>query len=285
MKLLNRSEEITFVRLLNAVVDEGAHVFPKMRIADTLPINDSGISETLFSFALRAHFDFVISDSQYEPLFAVEFDGPLHSTSREQQDRDKKKNEICQQFHFPLLRINSRYINAKYRGMDLLSYFIQVWFFSVAFSDAQENGLVPYDELFDPNLIISDGKSNQRFPYWLALDVQREIQTMHKQGLLFDYVPSYWTGVDQHGNYRSLAWLQVGNDQFLVTQTGMRKQLFPINATDILSQVSVFDLRKMIDLFFVKRSTAIPLNQFQEELKRYTSQYEMRSFVGADQFI
>ncbi len=284
MKLLNHSEELTFDRLRTAVDADGARVFPKVRVADTLPVNGSGISDGLFRFALMSHFDFVVSNSQYEPLFAVEFDGPLHKTSEEQRERDAKKNEICERFQFPLLRINSRYINATYRGMDLLSYFVHVWFLSSAFDDAQQNGFVPYDEPFDPNMIISDGKTNRRFPYWLSLDVQLEIQAMQKQGRLYDYIPSHWTGVDQHGNYRSLAWLQAGQDEYLITQTGMRRQQFPADVSDILWQVSVFDLRKMIDGFFAKQTKTLSLREFQTELARYKDRYEMRSFGGSSQF-
>jgi hypothetical protein len=284
MKLLNYSEELTFDRLQAAVEEDGARVFPKVRVADTLPVNKSGISEALFRFALMAHFDFVITDFGYKPLFAVEFDGPAHTTSAEQRERDAKKNALCEQFRFPLLRINSRYINAKYRGMDLLSYFIHVWFLSAAFDKAQEQGIVPYDEPFDPNLIVYDGKTNRRFPYWLSLEVQLEIQAMQKQGRLYDYVPSHWTGVDREGNYRSLAWLQAGENEFLVTQTGMRRQLFPAHVSDILWQVSIFDLRKMIDGFFDKTLNALSLNEFQRELARYKDRYEMRSFGGSSQF-
>ena len=51
------------------------------------------------------------------PIFAVEFDGPLHEVS-EQRVRDAQKNELCDRFEFPLLRINSRYIDHQFRGME-----------------------------------------------------------------------------------------------------------------------------------------------------------------------
>jgi hypothetical protein len=284
MKLLNRSEELTFDRLQAAVAGDCARVFPKVRIADTLPVNGSGINDGLFRFALMAHFDFVVSNPHYEPLFAVEFDGPLHASSDEQRERDAKKNDLCEHFQFPLLRINSRYIDVKYRGMDLLSYFIHLWFLSAAFDDAQEKGLIPYDEPFDPNWIISDGKTNRRFPYWLSLDVQLEIKTMHNQGRLHDYVPSHWTGIDQSGNYRSLAWLQAGQNEFLITHTGMRRQLFPADVSDVLGQVSVFDLRRMVDGFFEKQVRTKSRGEFQAELAQYKDRYKMCSFCGSSQF-
>jgi hypothetical protein len=285
MKLLNRSEELTFDRLKIAVGDNGARVFPKVRVADTLAINGSGISDTLFKFGLMAHFDFVVSDLEYEPLFAVEFDGPLHKTSKDQQEKDRKKNEICERLHFPLLRVNSQYINTEYRGMDLLSYFINVWFLKQAFENAQAMGTVPCDEPFDPNMLFSDRRSNRQFPYWLSLEVQAEIQAMHKQGRVFDHVPSHWIGVDSQGTYRCLSWLQVERGEFLVTHTGMRRQLFPIVVSDVIEQISVFDIRKMIDDFLAKKPiTTMQLDAFEKELSRYKGEYEMRSFGGFEQF-
>jgi hypothetical protein len=284
MKLLNRSEELTFDRLCEVAADDGAHVFPKVRVADTLPLNGSGLPDNLFSFGLMAHFDFVVSNADYEPLFAVEFDGPLHETSTVQRERDTKKNLICEHLHFPLLRINSRYINEKYRGMDLLSYFTHVWFREQAFDEAQQKGQIPYDEPFDPNLIISDGKSDRRFPYWLSLDVQLEIKSMHKRGLVFDYVPSHWTGVDAVGNYRSLAWIQVRETEFVVTHTGMRRQLFPAMMSDVLWQVSVFDIRKLLDGYLAGNVDAISLDEFKRELGDYKSRFKQIAFGGSSQF-
>jgi hypothetical protein len=34
---------------------------------------------SLGSYALMAHYDFVVADENEQPLFAVEFDGPGHS--------------------------------------------------------------------------------------------------------------------------------------------------------------------------------------------------------------
>jgi hypothetical protein len=91
MKLLNYSEELTFNRLREITSNEGAHVFPKVRVADVLNLPGNGLENDLFRFGLMAHFDFVVNNDKYEPLFAVEFDGPLHTTSDVQRARDKKR--------------------------------------------------------------------------------------------------------------------------------------------------------------------------------------------------
>lgn len=281
MKLLNRSEEVTFDRLSEATEESGARAFPKVRIADTLPVQGSGISSELFGFSLKSHFDFVVTDSEYQPLFAVEFDGPTHQSSSEQIERDGKKNAICHRFDFPLLRINSRYINVKYRGLDLLSYLVHVWFLSAAFEHAQEQGYVPLDEPFDPNLILCDGKSDRQFPYWLSLEIQLEFQEMYKQGRLQSYFLSHWIGVDKDGNYRCLAWLEAGKGEYLVAQTGMRRQQFPIYVSDVLMQISAFDLRRALDSYFDMPHNFHSLDQVKSELRRYETTYELRACGGS----
>ncbi|MBI4310290.1 MAG: DUF2726 domain-containing protein [Chloroflexi bacterium] len=85
VKLLNYHEFLTNLSLGKVAKEYGAQVAPKVRVADVLPIQHSGISKRWFSFALRAHFDFVVVDSQAECLFAVEFDGPFHANSRQHE--------------------------------------------------------------------------------------------------------------------------------------------------------------------------------------------------------
>src|SRR5262245_61176715 len=98
LRLLNRSEESAYGRLQETCARNKVKVHIKVRVADVLPINGSGISNDLFSFALASHFDFVVADEAHYPLFAVEFDGPLHQTEAMQVERDRKKNSLCQRF-------------------------------------------------------------------------------------------------------------------------------------------------------------------------------------------
>ena len=67
-KILNLSEEATHLRLREACESRGASVYPKVRVADVLPIEDSGIEPKQYEFALKAHFDFVVTDSEHNPL-------------------------------------------------------------------------------------------------------------------------------------------------------------------------------------------------------------------------
>jgi len=282
--LFNKYEEITYEKLKVLSDENGAHVFPKVRVADVLPIKASGISNDLFKYALQAHFDFVICDSNYIALFAVEFDGPIHSLSALQKMRDAKKNSICDFFGFSLLRINARYLDKKYRDLDLLTYFVDVWFLDVAFSSAQEDGHIPWDEPFDPTFIWRNGRTSRSFPYWLSLDLQNEIKRLHDSGSILDPFASHWIGIDSQGNYRCLAWLQVVNSGFLIAQTGMRQQQFPIDISDILSQLSVFDLYEGICSLQKGAKHLHKQDQFEKLLLTFNKSFSMVSFGGYSKY-
>jgi hypothetical protein len=244
--IFNKYEEVTCFKLRKLTEQNGAHVFAKVRAADVCPISNSGLSDADYSFALKAHFDFVVTDRSFTPLFGVEFDGPLHRANPQKQ-RDRRKDTICERFGFSLLRINSKYLDRQFRGLDLLTYFVDVWFMSTAFDEAQARGDVPYDADFDPAFIISDPERKERFPYWISVDLQVRLQKLATSGRIHDYVPSHWIGIDTNGNYRCLAWLGFTEHSYIIVETGMHAQRFPVVIPDILSQLAIFDLWEELD--------------------------------------
>ncbi len=280
-RLLNRSEEVTFDALQRACAGDGVHVYPKVRVADVFRLENDTISPKHLSYALRSHFDFVVTDRDYQSLFSVEFDGPLHKTSQAQRDRDRLKNEICDHFKHSLLRINSRYLTPTYRGLDLLTYFVDAWFLERAFSEAQSNGLVSPDEPFDMTFIYSNGQGGSRkWPYWLTLDVQNEIRKLHEEKQIGQMIPSKYVGVDADGNYRCLAWLVLNAESVVYVKTGMRAQRFPaVFEDDLIGMLAMFDLQQQVRLVLKgDRSHAFDRNRFfAEVLPQYQERYEMRS--------
>jgi len=67
--LLNQSEVITYARLSAVCERDGAHVYPKVCLADIFPIAHSGVSDEDYRFSLQAHFDFTVTDKDYSPTF------------------------------------------------------------------------------------------------------------------------------------------------------------------------------------------------------------------------
>ena len=202
--MLNRSEEVTYERLKAACEPVGAHVFAEVRLADVLPVERSGISNEEFTFCIKSHFDFLVTNENYVPEFSVEFDGPTHDSDI-QKRRDQTKNHLCERFEYPLLRINSRYLNRQYRGYDLLTYFVDVWSCGKAFCDAQAHGHVPLDEPFEPCWILYDGKTEGKdWPLWLSFDHQCELTRLHAQGLVAQPGASHWVGVGKEGTHHCI---------------------------------------------------------------------------------
>jgi len=276
-RFLNNYEKVTYEKLRAVADNAGAHVFSKVRLADLLPINNSGIPHAEFSFALKAHVDFLVTNSQQEPQFCVEFDGPTHQ-QREQIERDEIKNSLFARFDMPYMRINARYLEDKYRGLDLLTYFVDVWFRSIAFDEAQEVGHIPFDEPFDPTLILSDGTQGGRnWPYWLSLDIQRKIKKLYERKSVAQFSPSHWIGADQRENLRCLAWLFVTDDECLFIETGMREHRFPaVDCSDVLSQLAVYDLYDDLVLALKGEKQLMSASDLEERLKYYQTRYKWR---------
>ncbi|MGD9713258.1 MAG: DUF2726 domain-containing protein [Thermomicrobiales bacterium] len=246
-RLLNRYEEVTYDALSRACAGDGAKVFAKVRIADVFRLEKSGISAAEYSYALRAHFDFLVVSETFHPLFSVEFDGPLHRSSELQRRRDETKNALCTRFDHGLLRINSNYLTRQFRGLGLLTYFVDAWFLERAFDEAQRKGIVPYDEPFDMTFIISNGTSRTHWPYWLTRDIQLEIQQMHKRGQVAHMAPSHFVGTDAEGNYRCISWIELNDRDVISVRTGMREQRFPaVCKSDLISMLAMFDLYERI---------------------------------------
>ncbi len=100
---MNLHDTITHKRLKTICDKNAAKIFSKVRIADILPIENSGINSSEFRFALSGHFDFVVTNSDFDPLFAVEFDGPYHDSNDNQKRRDALKDSIVKFLIFPYL--------------------------------------------------------------------------------------------------------------------------------------------------------------------------------------
>jgi hypothetical protein len=259
----------------------GAHVFSKVRLADVIPINNSGIAGSDFSFALKSHVDFLVTNTQQEPQFCIEFDGPSHRDEA-QIKRDEIKNHLLARFDMPYMRINAKYLEDKYRGLDLLTYFVDVWFLSIAFDESQAIGQIPSDEPFDPTFIFTDrAQRGRNWPYWLSLDLQEKIEKLYKCGSVAQRSPSHWIGSDERGNLRCLAWLFVTGAKCLFIETGMRKHHFPaVDCSEVLSQLAVYDLYDAIILALKGQRQLTSTSELDNRLKHYQCQYKLHSSVS-----
>jgi hypothetical protein len=74
---------------------------------DVIDIDNSGITNEEYSYALKAHFDVVLVEHNL-PLMAVEFDGGGHDAKK-----DHLKNSLCDRFGLPMVRVGMIHLNSK----------------------------------------------------------------------------------------------------------------------------------------------------------------------------
>ncbi|HEU5382245.1 MAG TPA: DUF2726 domain-containing protein [Ktedonobacteraceae bacterium] len=126
--ILVNSYEVSTEAVLREVAEKyHVRVHSKIRVADALNVERSGINDEEYSYALRAHFDFVITDNQTLSLFAVEFDELHHASDPQTIYRDKLKNTLCTKLGMPLIRINAEFLR-RIGTSSVIGWLIDLWF-------------------------------------------------------------------------------------------------------------------------------------------------------------
>ena len=272
-RVLNRSEEKAYRELQEIAGAYGYGVYIKIRLADILPIDRSGITKELYSFALQSHFDFLVADEAHEPLFAVEFDGAMHAKPK-QAARDTKKDMLCERFGLPLLRIGTNHLVRNYNKASLLRWIISAWELQKSFDDAQEKGLIPYEESFDPVMLWHSGRTDEEIhPHWLSLTPQRLIRQLHKEGRLpYDH-SCCCTFTDKDDNYRGIAWIDVGPRKVVWMQSAMRPQRFPLYQGDLFNELMTVLLYDELTAFLDGRRAPFSPQSVEKQLEKMKQSY------------
>ena len=247
--LLNLPEAETDRRLQRICDDFGARVFSKIRVADVVRINGSGITDDLYRYALRAHFDFVIADERYHPLFAVEFDGPSHANPSA-KSRDKMKNAICERFELPLLRINRRYLTPEFSKWDLLGWFSTVFFIKRYWDEDVEAGRIHNDDsIFDPMFVSVKTKSGSR-SLGLERDAHKELFDLFTAGEISLHAPNWIVAREGDRILRGISWISTTEREGVIIDTGMQPQLFD-------NWVVILSVRGIVLSLLAKRVRAV----------------------------
>ena len=266
--LFNDSEAIVFKELESVASEWGLRVFPKIRVADILPIQHSGIDNLHFSYALKAHFDYVVVRGQGKeqvPEFAVEFDGPTHRNARSRV-RDEKKNNLCKQFGFPLLRIRRAHVSRKYRDFTALAWIISVYELKLGFDEAQDKGQIPYDEAFDPFFLSVSSKPQITYPYCLSHVAQAEEQSLFEEGRLAARGSSGYIGYDNNRVMHGIEYVPVTDTHGLYVFRAMRAQDFPVPIEDLLREVLCVELYEKLLGYFSGHVLLQPIDRIREKV-------------------
>lgn len=259
-KLFNLHEEASNIHLSKNAKQFGAKVVPKMRIADVLNIKSSGLSNEEYRYALQAHFDFILYDDENNPLFAVEFDGPLHENDMITIKKDILKNTICEKLEFPLLRINADFLTKKIKNFSILSWIIEVWFFGQEFFKQQEQGLIPIDEIFDYSFImkpfLKDGILDVDFPYFLSANAIILINKCRAQGTISRVIFKAYE--DKMGFTYGIIIASIDERKGIMSKVRVKSfNFYPPSPSDIVEELAVIDIANKIKTFLNNKEKCI----------------------------
>ena len=244
-RLLNSPENTMRELLLPTAHAYGAEVFPKVGVKDVLPIENSNISDAWFSYALKAHFDLLVTSERLEPLFAVEFDGPSHGSDPTVDRRDQLKDGLCNRFGLPLARILDQHIKSRTDKVSYMAWIAELYFASVALNKAQQAGIIPSDEPLDPMSLVAIPHLEDRFPLWISRESIRQFSTYGEQGLLGAKGPQVFSGISEDGSALALAVVPTKDGSMcLAAGTRLKLQGFMLAETDAAEEIAVTMLAK-----------------------------------------
>lgn len=264
LRLVNRYEEIAHGEIKSSADRWRLSVYPKVRVADVISLDDVGAVGELKRFGLQSHFDFVICEDLWTPIYAVEFDGRFHATDV-QAARDAKKDELCKRGEFPILRINSRYLNNDFGRMSLLAWIMDVHQMQEAFNDAQSRGSIAADEPFDPFWWMGVRPGEDRFPYMLAGAARDSIQRLSAEGRIADPCSSGFIGYDSNEVMRGMHYIRVTATEGISVKSAMRPQFFPVLLSDLLDEILSIQLETQVCRWLAGEIAAAPLDEIRAE--------------------
>ncbi len=257
---------------INEVVDKhSCVVFPKVRLADALRIDRSGLEDDAYSYALKAHLDFLIADSDSLSRFAVEFDGPSHDKP-DRRRKDAMKNDICERLGLPLLRVKAKYLDEQNETISLLAWLIDIWFIFHTFLEAQSEGYIPIDEPF--------GYVHSSFDYFKRY--RSQLWASYHNGKLISPPEAYVHTFDPAvGEHVARYFLQMSDGSFLVGEAACKPNgLYPISSGELAPELAMVEAVKQISRMNSDQSAALSRAQakamymdFQKIIKRNKLRY------------
>lgn len=238
-RILNEPEEVTN-KILNDVTSKyEASVHIKFRVADVLEIRNSGLHDNEYKYALMAHFDFLVTDKDHIPKFAVEFDGSQHKTDASAIRRDELKNSICRKFDLPLLRITSAYFEKIGQFPTILSWITELYFLQKLFYDAQDKGQIPQDEPWMWFSVVG---------YDPVVRYRVFIEKAYEKGLCCDPLIGFMSGRSKDSkSYATLSILKLQNDKYIIDSVEcLAINYFAIPAREIATEISAYNIYKKL---------------------------------------
>jgi hypothetical protein len=106
---------------------------------------------------------------------------------------------------------------------------------------------------------------------WISLDDQCRLRRLAKRGQVASHVPQTLVGVDNEGNYRSVAFVELPGRKWAFTKSGMRNQQFPAPTSELLSQITICDLSSHVHKIIAGISQPDSESLLRKTLEGYTT--------------
>jgi hypothetical protein len=267
--LVNKYEEIVHTTLKAVTAQFNAKVYPKVRVADALEIKSSGLTNDEYSYALKAHFDFVIVREDETAIFAVEFDGSQHETDADAIRRDRLKNSICNKLKMPILRITQGYL-AQLGPLSILSWIIELWFSYEAFCEAEKRGELSWDAdwhygMFLPWRIQGPDLKYEPDPFLVSHQV---LHKCYRDGICLQILPEYLFAGDFVNNSACVALTDLAAGGTIIGHGRCQCLYFPISASDLAMEIATADTVVKITLFQKGKFTPASFEEVQQQRER-----------------
>ncbi|BAY75156.1 hypothetical protein NIES25_15740 [Nostoc linckia NIES-25] len=284
--LVNKYEIFTNEELKKVAYKYDAQVLTKVGIRDIVEIENSGITDDEYEYALKAHFDFVVTTGRHlSTEFVIEFDEESHRRYQKSIRNDKLKNSICKKFEIPIFRItsdflkeigqlqkfNSRSIFAG-RFDSLAGWLVETWFLEKAFYEAQDKGLVPFDEPFCWFSFIDQDPFAQSRLY---------LHDLYKQKFCITYLPKIIKGHDiDEFAWGCLAILPLNNGRYVFGFAECKSINFSaISAYDLCEELAINDIVNQ----FIKHQDRELMGLAKQEMKnkeeKFKNQYIIPNYL------
>lgn len=258
--LVNGHEVNTDKALERAAEAAGYRIAPKVRVADVLSIASSGLSSAEYGYALRSHFDWVVTEGEERiPQFAVEFDGASHETGTA-AERDAMKNRIANRFGFPLLRIDGTFLR-HVRKRPLLEILVDAWSAYQGFLRAQEAGHIAWDEPWMYQALFEVDRETGAWRPTLAIDAPGRglVRRLFERGVCRSFQPTSLIQFDWGlPVIESFAMVELTDGTFVTGKSKIRSYHFEaIPAWQLADDLAVENLRMNLRLWIDGHDVAV----------------------------
>jgi hypothetical protein len=272
--LLSRAELRADPQLREFAESNGWVVCPHVKLSDVINERPEGVDAATWSYATRAHFDFVVVDRDTRPVFAVEIDGLSHADPGVQR-LDRMKDRLVEASDFELLRIGVQHLDAGPRGRRLIEYLIDARQFMEA---AWTSGYAESDPYFDPDyrsIIDRDGNGRLSFVNHLSEPGRRRAFALFKEGVIprcvIETVHFAW----RSGWSEAWAWLGVGEGLWLFEKAQVRdfgRFLCGIAPFELAEDLAAGGVGDALERFLAGEPAAVRPTQMQRDLDAVLTQ-------------